>query len=107
MIGIQISKAKLYQICFYVIIIFSLILSLVDAAEGPKRNRRRKKKDVSDTSLTGVYYCLGIMALTIIPSIVMFFYSIYKDPMTPTVFSRMVEVLKERTIGYLSAQKLN
>lgn len=102
----QFPKVAVFKCCYFVLLVLFLTFSLTDAIEGQKR-KRRKKKDVSDTSLTGVYYCMVIMALTVIPSLGLFIYSIYKDPMTPTVFTRVLDMLKERTIGYLSSQKLN
>jgi hypothetical protein len=98
----KVSTLKV-RILYGIIIVLFFFTCISEAA--PRKTTRKKKKDISDSRMTGVYYCIAILSLTFIPSLVLFFYSLYKDPMTPTIISRLLEVAKDRTIGYLSRKK--
>jgi uncharacterized protein involved in cysteine biosynthesis len=102
------KKVSWGKICYSVMIVLFLCSSVLEAIEPAKRRRagKRGKKTVSEEhSWTGIYYCLAILALTVIPTLAVFIYSLYNDPMTPTIISQIGEVVKERTIGYLSRKK--
>ena len=66
-----------------------------------KRARVNKKKKKSDHSYALKF--IGVMfGLTFIPLILYFLYNVYKDPLTPTLIKNGSEILKEKTMGFLS-----
>jgi hypothetical protein len=79
-----------------------LVVTLVDAAK--KRNTGpRGKRAVANQNLTvGVYIIIGLFVLCFIPGIIILLYSIYADPMTPQLWTRLLDVIKGRTLSFLS-----
>lgn len=72
-----------------------------------KRGRAGKKKKQSTNMTFALYFVGGIFLLTFVPLIGYFLYNVYKDPLTPTLIKNGSELMKEKTMGFLSKRKVN
>jgi len=54
-----------------------------------------------------LWFVGGIFCLTFVPLICYFLYNVWKDPLTPTLVKNGAELMKEKTMGYLSKRKIN
>eukprot|EP01033_Poteriospumella_lacustris_P015984 gene15984-11436_t len=52
---------------------------------------------------TGMYICLIALLLCFVPAVLVFFYNLYKDPMTPQLIKRLFLSLKDNFTRQLSA----
>lgn len=102
-----ISHRLQYSIC-WVVSLF-LIISTETFAARPKRANvsRKGKKDSNSHYSYGFYLLLFVLALSIVPAIFSFCYSIYKDPLMPDILQRGLQLLQEKTMSYLSNTKSN
>ena len=79
-----------------------LVLCVVQL-EAAKKKKRMKREEIDP--LRGLYSILFVMGLVIFIPIALFFYNMAMDPITPTLMINATNVVKERTLGYLSARK--
>lgn len=85
--------------------------TLVEAqAKGGGKQRKSKKGGASGGSkksgagyTTGMYICLIALLLCFVPAVLVFFYNLYKDPMTPQLIKRLFLSLKDNFTAQLSA----
>lgn len=70
----------------------------IDGKKRPKYNKKRKYRGHA----YGVNFCLVVLALTFIPLIGYFIYNVIKDPITPTLFTNAQQMMRDKTLGYLS-----
>lgn len=70
-----------------------------------KRSRAGKKKKQSTDMSFALYFVGAIFLLTFVPLIGYFLYNVYKDPLTPTLLKNGSELMKEKTMGFLSKRK--
>ena len=71
-----------------------------------KRARVSKKKKKTSTDLTYALLFVGfIFCLTFVPLVVYFLYNVWKDPLTPSLVQNGTDMLKEKTMGFLSKRK--
>ena len=70
-----------------------------------KRARATKKKKQQADHGTAVIFILVLFSLTFVPLIIYFFYNVLKDPITPSLVKNAGEMIKEKTMGYLSRKK--
>lgn len=74
------------------------------AVESKRARAGKKKKQSTDMSFA-LYFVGGIFLLTFVPLICYFLYNVYKDPLTPTLIKSGSELMKEKTMGFLSKRK--
>eukprot|EP01038_Epipyxis_sp_PR26KG_P011490 gene11490-15389_t len=92
------------------LMIFFLFCDLILCTKSNPRAkaRRNQKKAGNDFAehWTGVYYCLFLFLLCFVPAIGYFIYNVAKDPVTPTILTNLYNNVQEKTIGYLSKNKI-
>lgn len=77
--------------------------------EGQKAKKSRKPKangsrpGINAHYGTGMYLCLGIFLLCILPAVGVFLYNLYRDPLTPELFQRLIESVKNNMLRNLSS----
>lgn len=81
----------------------AFLVSCVVQLEAAKKKKRMKREEIDP--LRGLYSILFVMGLVIFIPIALFFYNMAMDPITPTLMINATNVVKERTLGYLSARK--
>ena len=106
-----VKSKRLYSFTTHLMVWLYLLCWLsiyVDDVDGQKSNKakkrkgRNKKKIRSETPFKGWGWVMGLFILCFIPPIISFFYNVYKDPMTPTLISNMLDVAKVSMIGFVS-----
>jgi hypothetical protein len=85
------------------VLIFLLFTSWWSVIESKRAKNSKKKKNHDHTY--GLWFILVLFLLTFVPLILYFLYNVYKDPLTPSLIKNGTEVLKEKTMGYLSKKK--
>lgn len=95
-------------------ILFSVlnIVAYVEAQKGARGGgrggrrsgggRRNNSEDTTAHYSTGMYICMILFALCVIPTVGIFAYNLYKDPMTPELLKRAAVTVKDNALGYLS-----
>lgn len=75
--------------------------------ECQRKTKKKVGRKVSNPEQlwTGVYFCLGALALMFVPLIGYFIYNIYRDPDLPKLTRELFGVMKRKTLSYLSADK--
>ena len=97
-----VSARTLRLKCVMIMLIFMNVWLTVDS----KRGRAAGKKKKQSTNMTfALYFVGGIFLLTFVPLIGYFLYNVYKDPLTPTLIKNGSELMKEKTMGFLSKRK--
>jgi len=110
--------------CFLYISILTLIFDEVVESKGNKKNRKLSDSNkqqkvkakprrmdakapggIREDHTTGLYFCLFLFILCIVPSIIAFVYNIVRDPITPTLISNASALIKANTLSYLSKSK--
>lgn len=86
-----------------ILILFAL-LSIWQSVEG-KKARVGKKKKKSDVSFP-LFFVACIFCLTFVPLIGYFLYNVWRDPLTPTLVKNGTEMMREKTMGFLSKRKV-
>ncbi|KAJ1421112.1 hypothetical protein B484DRAFT_399622 [Ochromonadaceae sp. CCMP2298] len=94
---------KSTKVRFTLVII--LLMNIWCTVEGKRARVKANKKKKSRGHMSGLYFVLGIMSLAILPVIFIFLYNVYKDPITPTLIKNGYELLRERSMGFLSKKK--
>ena len=84
----------------------SLILNLLTIISLCYAQKRRAQRSIKQGGNIEDHYngliIIGIVfLLAILPPIIYFIYSVYKDPLTPEIMGKLTEIVKERSLGYL------
>jgi Mn2+/Fe2+ NRAMP family transporter len=88
---------------YHLVVCIAVLLSLASAARSKKMKRARGE---GGTSLQGSLYILALaIGAIIIPQILYFLYSIYRDPDAPRLIKEFMSKHLNRGMGYLSKQK--
>lgn len=74
-------------------------------AKKPKVVTPSQKKKASIDYNKGVKFVLNIFLIIVIPTVLMFIWSIIKDPETPQVAKSLAASAKDNLFGYLSSGK--
>lgn len=109
---------NLKWLCISLILNFFFIVDLIEGQsrgskpggkKGAAKSRNRKTGSSTKASgasySTGLYVCLVALVLCFIPAIAVFFYNLYKDPMTPELVNRLFQAIKSNLTGQLSKKK--
>lgn len=74
---------------------------------GKKRSkvRNRNRRNRSSDPFKGWRWVAFLFALCTVPPIASFAYKVYQDPETPTLAANVLEMVKERLLGFLANQK--
>lgn len=67
---------------------------------------KKKKKGGTDVSFA-LFFVACIFCLTFIPLIGYFLYNVWRDPLTPTLMRNGTEMMKEKTMGFLSKRRVD
>mmetsp|Transcript_25754 Transcript_25754/g.51621 ORF Transcript_25754/g.51621 Transcript_25754/m.51621 type:complete len:111 (+) Transcript_25754:1-333(+) len=94
------SKSLRVKCMLMLMIVFNL-WAVVDG----KRARVNKKKKKSRDMTFAFMFVAVIFCLTFVPLIGYFLYNVWKDPITPTLIKNGGDLLKEKTMGFLSKRK--
>ncbi len=71
-----------------------------------KRGRVNKKKKSKGGNITYALMFVGVIfSLTFVPLVFYFLYNVWNDPLSPTLVKNGTELLKEKTMGFLSKKK--
>jgi predicted transporter len=81
-----------------------LAMSLWSLVDGKKARVKKGKKNRGDMS-SAVMFVGVIFALTFVPLIGYFIYNVWNDPLTPSLVKNGTELIKEKTMGFLSKRK--
>lgn len=81
-----------------------LILCLLTEAAKKRKGAGKSRKNIPDGTMLGVYICIGLLVLTFIPGVALFCYNVYKDPITPELWQRLMDSIQERTLSFLSTK---
>jgi hypothetical protein len=82
-----------------------LLMSMWNWVEA-KRGRVSKKKKSKGGNITYALMFVGaIFCLTFVPLVFYFLYNVWNDPLSPTLVKNGTELLKEKTMGFLSRKK--
>lgn len=101
---IAILTAKGLRVKFVMSVVLMLHLwSLVEGKRARVKKRGRKKGNTNWTF--GILFILGLFCLTFVPLIGYFLYNVWRDPLTPTLMKNGTDMLKEKTMGFLSKKK--
>jgi ABC-type Fe3+ transport system permease subunit len=102
----------LKQSVFLYLLILSSFIFFVDAQKRPprtttnKRNSQGSRRGIAKSTgahySTGVYLAIGLFLLTVVPTIGVFLYNVWNDPMTPELFQRAFASLQQNLTGFLS-----
>lgn len=82
-----------------------LIMCVVTEAVKKRKGPGKSKKNIPDGTMFGVYFCIGLLVLTFIPGLALFCYNVYKDPITPELWKRLIDSIQERTLSFLSTKE--
>jgi hypothetical protein len=69
-----------------------------------KRHGRAHEKS-TEGSVKGVWWTTWIFLLCFLPPLYLFVNNLWRDPMTPTLFSNGVELIKDKMLGFLGQSK--
>lgn len=96
------AKSLRLKCALMMMVVFN-VWSVVDGKRARVNKKKKKSKDMTFAFMfVGVIFCL-----TFVPLIGYFLYNVWKDPVTPTLLKNGTELLKEKTMGYLSKRKGN
>ena len=92
------------------VIVILLVVSCFNFIESKpisklRANQLKKAKQQMKSEMRGLRFVLFFFALTFIPLVCVFCYNVFKDPLTPTLLKNGTQVLKERTMGFLSKKR--
>jgi hypothetical protein len=73
----------------------------------PKSKNAKPPGSISESHITGIYFCAILFLLCFVPSIIMFIFNVVRDPLTPTLISNASDIMKARTFSYLSKSRRN
>jgi hypothetical protein len=73
--------------------------------EGKRARVKKKGKNGKSDMTFAIAFVIGVFCLTFIPLIGYFLYNVWKDPLTPSLVKNGTEMLKEKTMGFLSKKK--
>eukprot|EP01039_Chlorochromonas_danica_P003738 gene3738-4087_t len=96
------NKVTILRALIYSVFLLHLV---VECKPKPKKakfgNKSAKKTDV----MTGVYFCVGALALMFVPIVSFFFYNLLRDPDLPKLLREAYKAVKGKTLSYLSTQR--
>jgi uncharacterized membrane protein len=70
-----------------------------------QRAKAKKSKREEMNPLYGMFSLIFVFAALILIPVLIFFYNMMQDPITPTLIKNMTGIIKERTFGFLSTKK--
>ena len=88
-----------------IVLLALLCFHIFNEIEGKKKKRKHpkynKKRQVRSHSY-GLTFCLVVFSMTFVPLLCYFIYNVIKDPITPTLVKNGSQMIKEKTMGFLS-----
>jgi|Transcript_8237 maltodextrin utilization protein YvdJ len=90
----------------YSLRIILLFLTIIVELEGREQRAKAKKvKREEINPLHGMFSLVFVFAALILIPVLIFFYNMMQDPITPTLMKNMTGIIRERTFGFLSTKK--
>lgn len=103
MLSILLDANRSFRLKFMVVLF--TIMNLWYFVES-KRARVSKKKRKKNGDLTYALLFVGVIfCLTFVPVIIYFLYNVWRDPLTPSLVQNGTDLLREKTMGFLSKRK--
>ena len=103
---IPISMARTYK--FYLYLSLCLACSVFIEAQKKKVKKKRHGKahqQGTGGSVKGIWWTTWIFLLCLLPPLYIFLNNLWRDPMTPTLFSNAIELAKDKMLGFLGKSK--
>lgn len=97
----HVNKATILRALIYLVFLLHL---LVECKPKPKKAKFGAKSAKKTDVMTGVYFCVGALALMFVPIVSFFFYNLLRDPDLPKLLREAYKVMKGKTLSYLSTQ---
>ncbi len=101
----QVARALHISTWKYWIVCLLLLISCILTESVKKKRGGKSKKAIPDGTMYGVYFCIGLLVLSFIPGLGLFCYNVYKDPITPQLWKRLLESIQQRTLSFLSTRE--
>lgn len=103
MLAILLDKSKSLNLKFMVVLIACMNLWCFVESKRARVNKKKKKKSKDLTH--GLIFVGMTLCLTFVPLLCYFIYNVWKDPLTPTLVQNGTDLVKEKTMGFLSKRK--
>ena len=91
----------------YLLLSFTTLWTVTGQRPGGRREKSRlqKQMDTEDDFTLGFWVIGVIIFLLFVPTIISFCIAVVRDPLTPDLIKNGSELLKEKTMGFLSDNK--